>query len=155
MSLTYFGSPVSEPGVIDASSSGAGNVGEVVSSLVASGSAVSLTTATPANITSISLTAGDWDVQANVNVLGASTTTAAAALQQVGISTTSATLPTDGSQVIVAVPVATTTSFNTGASIPRVRINVSITTTVYLVAEATFTAGTVTAYGGITARRVR
>lgn len=33
-------------------------------------------------------------------------------------------------------------------------INVSAGTTVYLVTEATFTAGTVTAYGNITARRV-
>ncbi|MDP2325295.1 MAG: hypothetical protein Q8N51_14890, partial [Gammaproteobacteria bacterium] len=40
----------------------AGYIGELIGSTIASGSAVSLTTATNANVTSISLTAGDWDV---------------------------------------------------------------------------------------------
>lgn len=53
----------------------AGNVGEYVSSLMAAGSAVALTTATPASMTSISLTAGDWDVDAVFDFTGNITTT--------------------------------------------------------------------------------
>src|SRR5690349_16625741 len=54
----------------------AGKIGEYIESEVLSGSAVSLTTNTAANITSISLTAGDWDVWgAAVYQLGSGTTT--------------------------------------------------------------------------------
>lgn len=61
----------------------------------------------------------------------------------------------DGSEAYYGVPVAvTTTSFNETVNISRKVINVSAGTTEYLVAEATFTAGTVSAYGNITARRV-
>src|SRR5262249_33840938 len=40
----------------------AGNVGEYVESTITTGSPVSLMNNTPANVTNISLTAGDWDV---------------------------------------------------------------------------------------------
>lgn len=142
-------------GYQDGSSASAGNVGEVISSAVAVGSAVALTTATPANVTSISLTPGDWDVTGNVNLTAASATTAAGALQAGGISITSATLPTDGSEVQELSVALTTTSFKTSIPVSRKVINVNAVTTVYLVAEATFTAGTIGAYGVLTARRVR
>lgn len=129
----------------------AGYMGEEIQTLVASGSAVSLTTATAANVANVSLTAGDWDVEGNVNLaLGSATVTAESA----GISLTSATLPTDGSEVYSAVQLIVT-SENDSITIPRKRVNVSTTTTVYLVAKATFSAGTVAAFGAITARRVR
>lgn len=129
----------------------AGKVGEIVSSFVASGSAVSLTTATAANVTSISLTAGDWDVDGNVNFIQ----TAATITVKVGsISTTSATNSTDGSEVYSGALLTVGTA-NDGLTLPRKRISISGTTTVYLVTSATFSAGTVTAFGGITARRVR
>src|SRR5260221_11377663 len=44
----------------------AGNIGEIVTATLATGSAVVLTTNTTANVTSISLTAGDWDVTGTV-----------------------------------------------------------------------------------------
>jgi hypothetical protein len=72
-----------------------------------------------------------------------------------GISTTTATLPTDGTEAFFATPAAiATTTFNATVTIPRKVINITSTTMVYLVAEATFTAGTVSAYGSLTARRV-
>jgi len=142
-------------GVTGASNAAAGSVGEFVSALVAVGSAVSLTTATAKNVASISLTAGDWDVEGNVNFTGGSATTAAGGLFSTGISTSTGALPTDGSEVPVAVPPVTTTSFLANGTLPRKRISISSTTTVYLVAEATFSAGTVGAYGAITARRER
>jgi hypothetical protein len=129
----------------------AGTLGEYVESKVASGSPVSLTTATAANITSISLTAGDWDVEGNISIAGASATYT----QGVGsIGTTSATLATDGTEVYSGAQF-TLLSVTDGVTIPRKRINVSATSTVYLVAKATFSAGTMGGYGSINARRVR
>lgn len=129
----------------------AGIVGEYIESKVVSGSAVSLTTATSANVTSISLTAGDWDVEGSVNVaaVGGTFTSRGA-----GINTTSATIPTDGSELLNTT-LTTAQNVTIPFSATRVRISVSSTTTVYLVTRATFAAGTVTAYGQITARRVR
>ena len=154
--LAVFGtSPtISTPNIVGTTAVGnasAGSVGEVVSSLVATGSAVSLTTVTTANVTSISLTAGDWDVEGNVNWNFTSTTTTASSA---GISTTSATLPTDGSEVANGSRLTTTTDI-AGSTLPRKRVNVSGTTTVYLVTQVAFTAGTTAAWGSITARRVR
>jgi len=72
----------------------AGSVGEVVSSSVAVGSAVSLTTAAGAftgkTITSISLTAGDWNVFGIVGINMAATTNFTASAG--GINTVADTL---------------------------------------------------------------
>lgn len=128
-----------------------GDDGEIVSSAVAVGSAVSLTTATAANVTSVSLTAGDWDVSGSINIAGASATYTGGVG---GLSSTSATLPTDGSEVNSGVQL-TIMSATDGITMSRKRFSLSATTTVYLVAKATFSAGTMTGYGAITARRVR
>lgn len=79
-------------GVTSGGTPSAGNVGQVISSDVPSGSAVNLTSATATNITSVSLTAGAWLCFGNVQ------TTSVAQLygQFYGwISTTSITLPTN------------------------------------------------------------
>jgi hypothetical protein len=73
-------------------SAAAGSLGEVLTATVASGSAVSLTTATSANIATLSVTAGDWDCAAQVTHNAAATTSVT--LLQIGISVTTATLPT-------------------------------------------------------------
>jgi hypothetical protein len=137
--------------VTDGSSAAVGDVGEVISSLVASGSAISLSTGTAANITSISLTAGDWDVSGVSSFAGASATMS----QTVGgISTTSATLPTDGTQIYSADQTVALSVTNAVSIFPK-QITVSTATTVYLVGKVTFSAGTVTGFGAIRARRVR
>lgn len=129
----------------------AGEVGQEIESLVASGSAVSLTTATAANITSVSLTAGDWDVSGNVNF---TETTSTVTARSAGISTTSATVPTDGSEAFCGVQ-STVTSETNSITLPIKRVSLSGTTTTYLVAKATFSAGTCAGFGAIVARRVR
>jgi hypothetical protein len=73
-------------------SAAAGYIGELLTVTVASGSAVSLTTATSANIATLSVTAGDWDCSAQVTHNAAATTSVT--LLQIGISVTTATLPT-------------------------------------------------------------
>lgn len=129
----------------------AGKIGEAVSSSVALGSAVALTTVTAANVTSISLTAGDWDVSSNIAFTGSAT---AVVYAGGGVNTTSATLPTEGTRMnwlgrSGALPV------DPSFAVPRVRVSIAATTTVYLVAQASFTGGTCSAYGTLFARRAR
>jgi hypothetical protein len=130
-------------------SAAAGSVGQLISSTIATGSAVSLTTATAKDVTSISLTAGDWDIAGNVYF------TASVGAQQTSCwsSTTSATAP-DNSLINGYFPTAATTG-QAGIQIPFSRISIASTTTLYLSCVATFAGGTVTACGGIFARRRR
>ena len=143
------------PGEITTGSATAGNVGEYVSSAVVSGSAVSLTTGVPANVTSISLTAGDWDVQAIPRFTGGVTTTVTRLTSS--ISTVSATHA-------VAVGFLGDMSYNGNntfniadptVAIPTVRFSLSATTTIFLVASAVFGVSTCVVYGTLNARRAR
>lgn len=127
----------------------AGFLGEQVRSAVASGSAVSLSNGTAANITTITLSAGIWDVTGVVMFKGAVTGTASGA----SIGTTSATTGTQGDNYITTPTVSTT--IDLGVVVPPYRLTLTAsTTTVYLVGIAVFGAGTQTAYGRISATRV-
>jgi hypothetical protein len=110
---------------------------------------VSITTATAGNVTSISLTAGIWDVSGIANY--AFTTSATSTTT--GLSITSATFT--GSQGDDYVNFINTFSTNAqiSVSIPSKRVMVTSTTTFYLVQQATFI-GTATCLGRISATRV-
>jgi hypothetical protein len=140
-------------GVVDASSANAGSVGEVISSTVPAASFVTLSTNTSVNVTSISLTAGDWDVYGNIGFTVGGNSTA----YNASISTTSATLstPDNMSGSLTRIACTFTSGQNQHLAISPCRINVSSTTTVYLVAQATFSSSTNRAYGKIWARRAR
>jgi hypothetical protein len=132
-----------------------GVVGEYLVSTV-SNSTVSLTTNTAANITSLSLTAGDWDVVGNLQLGTAATTNLAYWYST--ISTSSGTLATSSVAASnVASPTGGTVFGENAFTLlsPTVRISLSATTTVYLVAQAGFTVSTLTAGGTIRARRIR
>jgi len=137
----------------------AGSVGEVISSSVAVGSAVSLTTATTAvsgkTITSISLTAGDWDVFGIVGINNTSTTNFTSSAG--GISTTNDTLNSLYEETIrFAYGAAGLVPNNVFSfAIPTTRVSIASTTTYYLIGYASFSASTATAFGRITARRIR
>ena len=137
-------------GTVSGEDAPTGLVGEFVESKVASSSAVTLTNGTPANVVSISLTAGDWDVTGIVSYSFEGLTPSAA--HQAGISTTSATVPSDGRQTYVTSPSGDSTM---SAVLSTRRVNVTSTTTVYAVATANFSEGTAKAFGQISARRVR
>ena len=130
----------------------AGIVGEYVTSAVGSSSAVSLTTNTPANVTSISLTAGDWDVRALVGFKPAATTSYT--LIEGSISTTSATIASEFNTAVFSTPAEVPVTVISMA-LPIVRTSTNTTVTVYLVAQSTFTVSTMGAFGIISARRVR
>jgi hypothetical protein len=142
-------------GVTDGSSASAGIVGELISSSVAIGSAVSLVTNTAKTVTSISLTAGDWDVSALSLFTGGGTTTVTLILSS--ISATTNTLDTTaGNAAYNNQGGATPFAFNSlSNSIPPLRVSLSSTTTYYLVAQASFGTSTCSGYGIIRARRMR
>jgi hypothetical protein len=136
----------------------AGSVGEYVSSIITAASKVALTTAVAADITNISLTAGDWDVWVNgfFNPAGTTVTT----FGVLCVSLVSATLDTTIGRVgILSIPAAGFTGAGSGGNITTntgpVRFSLASTTTLYFVARADFTTSTCHAYGGIFARRVR
>ena len=134
----------------------AGSVGEYVSSTIAQGSAVSLTSPSASNVTSISLTAGDWDVSAVVIFNPAASTSIT--VKTAGVSTNSGAfdaLTNGAGDTVQASTAASVPVGNTSVEIPPTRISISSTTTVYLVAASTFTVSTNAAYGTIRARRVR
>lgn len=133
----------------------AGEVGEYVESVILSGSATSLVSATAKTVTSISLTAGDWDVRGVTYITG----TASTNFTQYGISISGTTNTLDlapGRINFFTISTGTVPSSSlTGNMLPPYRLSLSGTTTVFLIAQATFTVSTATAYGIISARRVR
>jgi len=142
------------PGTATNDDAAAGKIGQYVSSTLASGSAVSLTTGIPANVTSISLTAGDWDVTGVVDFAFGATTSYTALMG--GISTTANTFGAQDSRFDFETPAAVPTATTAPAwVVPVVRLSLAATTTVYLVAAANFTVSTLGTYGTIRARRMR
>lgn len=134
-------------------SAAAGSVGEYVESIVLTGAATSLTTATAKTVTSISLTAGDWDVSGFIgfNTGGTTTTTVIAG----GISTTNNTLPSPNDTSCFQLQCSFVTNAFNQQPCGMKRISIASTTTVYLVATSTFATSTCAAWGTIRARRVR
>jgi hypothetical protein len=134
----------------------AGFVGEVISANVAPGSAVALTTSTAKNVTSISLTAGDWDVYGNVGFAPAATTSITVIAQSIS-QTTNTHDTNEGSYGArsFAAHVPGANNFLHVLTTTGLRIRLAATTTIYLVASATFTVSTLGAYGKIWARRAR
>lgn len=153
--LTLVGGNLIFPGTTTNDNAAAGQVGEYIESVIPTGSAVSLTTGTAANITSIALTAGDWDVDAIAYFGPAATTNTTS---EVGwITTTSATLDSTAGRInAVTIPNAGITG-GSGHSIaiPAYRFSVAGNTTIFLGAQSSFTVSTNVAYGRIAARRIR
>lgn len=141
-------------GVTTISDATAGRVGEQKDATAALQS-VSMTTGSTSNITSISLTAGDWEVNGIVYALPAATTVVNYGVASLG--TTSATLNQAVGQFAsneFAGAVLTNNAY-VSLTIPNTRFNVSSTTTVYLASQWGFTTSTLTCGGSIHARRVR
>lgn len=131
----------------------AGSVGEYQVATRLGASALSLATVTNTNITTLSLTAGDWDVE-GVSVI-VPTGGAAVSSFSWSVSTTSATQATGGPDAagrgIFNNAITGTTRLTGGTA----RFSLASTTTLYLVVIITFVGGTVDGYGSIYARRIR
>lgn len=131
-------------------SAAAGYVGEVISN---SATGVSFSHATATNVTSISLTSGDWNVFGGLLAVppgGQSLSYLACC-----INTTSATLGNPGTYSNTS---GSGSAFNQiGAAPPTARISIASTTTVYLIVQGGFSgsSGSGSTDGFIFARRVR
>lgn len=140
------------PGTTTNDNAASGNVGEYISSNLGSGSAITMSSETTENITSISLTPGDWDVYINLKYLPASAKTIL--LAYASLSTTSGVL--DSTDFGFSAWLGSFTG--DGSSVLGLsggyRLSLATTTTVYAVAFVA-TSGTINVFGGLWARRVR
>lgn len=132
----------------------AGYVGEYVSSEISTSTSYP-SSSVRGDLTSISLTAGDWDVTGTVMMIrnGATVTENEMALSTTSGDSTATT--TFGINRVVQVSPTTTASEVVSNSIPCYRYSLSATTTIYLKYEAIFSVATPQARGRISARRVR
>jgi len=126
----------------------AGKVGEFVSSIISSASPVNLANGTPTDITSISLSAGDWNIEGHVYIINGTTSSVFAGWT----SLTSATLPDSSLRATIT---AVISNGQWGSPTPFLRVSIASTTTVYLSAQANFTGGSASGVGAIYARRIR
>jgi len=139
--------------IVGEPSSGNAAAGEIGEYLIATASGVALTTAAAKNITSITLTPGDWDVSCSAIIIGTGSTTFQTS--QMGISTVSATLPGTPDAITSMSFAAFTAMYYIPVSVTPTRISVSVNTVVYAVGYATFAAATASANAALRARRVR
>ncbi len=134
-------------GVTNGSNAAVGEVGEVRSG---TGSSQSMSNGSTQSVYSLSLPAGDWDIQGTVRYLPGAEVEGYA---QQGISTNSGSVGALGTYTTIntlfsdAIPPALAT--------PVVRMNLSSTTTVHLVSRTGFSGTTLSATGFLYCRRVR
>ena len=135
-------------GVVDGSDAAPGMVGEYI---VNNGSAVALTTNVSVNAVSIPLTAGDWDVSGNTSFLPSAVV---ASQVQCGVTSTSGVMPGIAAKALVSSGAGNMSVSNLHISPQRFSLT-ALTTTIYMVVNATFASGTCTGTGCIRARRMR
>jgi hypothetical protein len=142
-------------GVTNGSDAASGVIGEFIAANVPLASEVTLTNNVPATVvTMTNLPAGDWVVNGQVNY-DASGTTKITVLKQ-GISFSAGTFGTVNTYSVSQSGEYTPIAANDIAQLVRSqRISIATPTTIYLVAQATFTTSTLKAYGVLEARRVR
>lgn len=130
----------------------AGNIGEYASGTA---SAAAIVSSTPTTITSVSLTAGDWDIQFTTKTNTAAATTVAQNVASISTTTNTLDVSVGNASERLDSSVAPGTGFNVTNSTPTVRKSLSGTTTIYGVAYIVYGVSTLTLDGFIRARRVR
>jgi hypothetical protein len=147
--------PSSTAGIVGTTTNDSANSGSVGEYVTATTASTSVTTSVTANAASISLTAGDWEVEGLVQTIPAGTTVVSG--RTVGISTTSATVATAATGVsnVSSTWYSDPAGFAETILAPRTRIKLASTTTVYLVANIGFSVSTCAVAGFIRATRVR
>ena len=131
-----------------------GYVGEYLDDVILAASAVSLTTATATNIATVQLTEGDWDVWGNVTFIPDPGVTIVTTMTG-WINDDSATLPDPA--FYSAMDRVGVMSIDAGmvAASQRFTVTNSTTLDIYLSCQADFSVSTLTACGGLYARRRR
>lgn len=137
-------------GTLSTSSAGVGIIGQIIDQQVAVGTIISLTSAIANNFTSMSITAGDWEVAASAYFLCNTSTT---------VNWLQSSISTVSGAVVQAPPLAFnqqvyggTTPFPSGTNVATtkmgpIEVHVSTPTTYYLVSSASFGTSWCAGYG--------
>jgi trimeric autotransporter adhesin len=136
------------PGSTSGTGVAAGFIGQIITSNVPFGSAVALSNSVAANVTSISLTAGNWMIS---GIIIYTDTNTGFQVFSSGISSVSATLQ---EPYVELAPESSTVGSQAGVPVNNIFVSLSSSTTYYLVGSAAFISGAVTAFGQITAIRI-
>jgi hypothetical protein len=141
-------------GVTDGSAATVGTIGEYQSAIVNTTTPVSLTSVIAAQITSLTLQPGDWDLTGDliIDANGTATVTDILASINITVDTTPLPSPADGT-AMGRLRGISTTGRNTVAM--RTRANITIAAAYLLVAQVTFTGTGCLAVGALRARRMR
>lgn len=140
-------------GIIGTTTNNNANAGSWGEYLTGTTTGTSLTTGTTTNCSSVSLTAGDWDVEGVVTFVPAAGTTVTAI--QAGINTVSATIPANNTGGYNLLFATLTTGSSQSYASPIVRVSLASSGTAYLLGVSNFGVSTMTCNGFIRARRVR
>ena len=150
-------------GRTDGSAAAAGEIGQRLLSQLLRSSGISLTSSTTANVTSVTLTPGNWLVFGSVGFSGNSSDVTNYRAEVSTVSATNNNLPSGysgGGLDVSATQMTTDPSLmNLGqgdytGALPLFTQNVASNTTLYLVATCTFTGSTANAYGRLEAIRL-
>lgn len=126
----------------------AGFIGQQIRSYQSTPQAISPNTWT--DITSISVTAGVWNISSICNLAGALTGNGFS----FGISATSASNPGSFADNVASTPTMPTGDSNITLVVPAYRVTLTATTTYYMTINVNYTGGSALAYGRISATRV-
>jgi hypothetical protein len=145
------GAEQTSPGAIDGSNAFTGNVGEYQSTFVTTSAAVAVSTSAGVNVTSLALTAGDWEISASLHFTQAMNVVTAAISNATGDTTHAADVsPSDGFDVWKAFG-----GSNATASGLFTRASSASSATYYLNIFGNWTGSQPFAYGAMRARRIR
>lgn len=139
-------------GVTDGGSALAGEVGEGAESIVAVGSAIAKISGTNQDVTSLLLPAGDWAVSGSIMYISDPATSSTVQAGSLNIVSTSPSFAHNSAGFLSAGGMI---GHSLRASLPSRVFRFAVPTSIFLVAQATFTLGALSVYGSIRARRVR
>jgi hypothetical protein len=127
----------------------------VIQSVVNQGAALSVTSATPLNVTSVTLTPGSWNISFGINALQASGGTLVTTALDMALSTSSATLPSSTfyGDTRFSSPIGPNINGNLTLTSPILSVDIASTQTYYLVYESTFSGASMNISGKIVATR--
>ena len=140
-------------GVQDGTAQVAGQVGEELSSTVTAAAVGA--TGVAANATSVSVTRGAWKPHASVTIAGGATGLTNGSVVKASIVSTSATNGTLGSTMVQQTVHSLVANGSHSLTINLPVINISATTTYFLVVEVTYAAGTPTVAASLMFDRLR
>ena len=152
-SITFIPSTSGIVGTTVGDNANPGVVGEYISQTVLQVSGLTLTSNFPKSISAITLTAGDWDVEAQCDFLFPSGTATLVVCSTGSTQNSIGTLPNNGGYVQIQ---GVTISSNVAVALPtgRQRFSLSSPSTIFFSVQTTSTASA-TAWGFIGARRMR